>query len=261
MTDPVIAAPRILSREDGATIAYHQTPGAAPGVVFLHGLMSDMTGGKALYVEDYCRERGRAFLRFDYSGHGASSGDFTDGTVGRWAEDAACALEALTDGPQVLVGSSLGGWIMLLAALGRPERVAGLVGIAAAPDFTEDIMPAVFTPEQKRALERDGRVDLPSDYGDAPYTVTRRLLEEGRDHLLLRRPIALSMPVRLIHGMKDADVPWRTSLALAEKLDSDDVEVEPGQGRRSPAVRAAASRTPGRRPRCAAGPHRRRQGV
>lgn len=222
-------SPQILSRADGATIAYHRlapADGAAPtGVVFLHGLMSDMTGDKAMVLEAHCRDRGRAFLRFDGFGHGDSSGAFTEGTIGRWAEDAVCALDELTDGPQVLVGSSLGGWIMLLAALARPRRVAGLIGIAAAPDFTEDIMPAALTPAQKEALERHGRIEMPSDYDDGPYIVTKLLLDEGRDHLVLRRPIGLDVPVRLVHGTKDPDVPWETSLRLAERLASDDVEV------------------------------------
>ncbi len=225
-TTPGAAAPQSLARGDGATIAYHRIPGqgrnAAPGVVFLHGLMSDMTGGKALHVEAFCRAQGRAFVRFDSFGHGRSSGVFTDGTVGRWADDAVSVLDRLTEGPQVLVGSSLGAWIMLLAALRRPHRVAGLIGIAAAPDFTEDLMPNLLTPEQKAALERDGKVDLPSDYGDPPYTFTRRLLDEGRDHLVLRRPIALDVPARFIHGLKDKDVPWETSLRAVEAMQSDD---------------------------------------
>ncbi|MGF1641198.1 MAG: alpha/beta fold hydrolase [Rhodospirillales bacterium] len=215
----------MLRRDDGATIAYHRTSGKSPGVVFLTGYMSDMTGTKALRLEHFCRARGLAYVRFDYFGHGASSGAFTDGTIGRWADDAVFALDHLTEGPQVLVGSSLGGWIMLLAALRRPHRVAALLGIAAAADFTEDLIPAMLTGEQKATLAREGIVLVSSPYDEAPTPVTERILAEGRDHLVLRDEIALSCPMRLIHGMKDPDVPWQTALRIAEKLRSTDVEI------------------------------------
>ena len=223
--NPADPAPRILTRDDGTTIAYHATPGKSPGVVFLTGFMSDMTGGKALAIEAFCRTRGQAFLRFDYTGHGASSGAFEDGTIGRWADDTLTALDALTKGPQVLVGSSMGGWIMLLAALWRPERVAGLLAIAAAPDFTVDLIPHGLDEEQKAAIERDGVVYLPSDYGPEPTPITKKLIEDGSNHLVLRDEIALDIPVRLIHGMKDPDVPWETAMRIADKLRSGDVEI------------------------------------
>ena len=158
MNDAIITppAPSILTRADGAAIAYHKTGGKSPGVVFLSGFMSDMTGSKALYVEEQCKAHGHAFLRFDYFGHGQSSGAFTDGAIGRWADDAVHVLDELTEGPQILVGSSMGGWIMLLAALARPQRVAGLLGIAPAPDFTEDILPNELSAEQLATIERDG---------------------------------------------------------------------------------------------------------
>ncbi|MDP6572137.1 MAG: alpha/beta hydrolase [Rhodospirillales bacterium] len=222
---PADTAPRILTRDDGATIAYHVTPGKAPGVVFLTGFMSDMTGGKALALEAFCRARGQAFLRFDYTGHGASSGAFEDGTIGRWADDTLTALDKLCEGPQVLVGSSMGGWIMLLAALWRPRRVAGLLGIATAADFTVDLVPRGLTEEQKTALERDGVVYVPSDYGPEPTPLTKKLLEDGSNHLVLRDDIALDVPVRLIHGMKDPDVPWETAMRIADRLRSRDVEI------------------------------------
>ncbi len=187
--------------------------------------MSDMTGSKALALEEHCRKQGRAFLRFDYSGHGQSSGAFRDGTIGRWADDALDAIERLTEGPQILVGSSMGGWIMLLTALKLKHRVAGLIGIAAAPDFTEDLIGRELTEEQRQAVESAGFVNIPSDYGDEPYTITKALIEDGRDHLLLGGPIPLNGPVRLIHGLKDADVPWRTALRLQDALTSTDVEV------------------------------------
>jgi pimeloyl-ACP methyl ester carboxylesterase len=177
-------------------------------------------------LEAHCQAQGRAFLRFDYLGHGASSGGFADGTIGRWADDALAAIDRLTEGPQVLVGSSMGGWIMLLTALARRGRVCGLVGIAAAPDFTEDIISNIFDDDQRQALADHGVVDLPSDYdGGKPYPITRALIEDGRGHLLLRDRIALDCPVRLIQGLDDRDVPWRTALAVADKLAGDDVEV------------------------------------
>src|SRR5437762_3656247 len=161
--------PAILARPDGATIAYHRLAGDPPGIVFLGGFRSDMPGTKALFLEDYCRRRGRAYVRFDYFAHGASSGDFAQGTIGRWREDAIAVIDSLTEGPQILVGSSMGGWIMLLAALARPRRVAALVGIAAAPDFTEKLLPARLTPEQHREIEETGVVVLSSDYDPAGY--------------------------------------------------------------------------------------------
>ncbi len=221
------AEPSFLTRDDGSTIAYHALAGAGPGVVFLTGFKSDMTGGKALALEAHCRDRGQAFLRFDYQGHGQSSGRFEDGTIGRWADDAVFVLDSLTDGPQVLVGSSMGGWIMLLAALARPHRVAGLIGLAAAPDFTEDLIPARLTAEQRQALARDGYCEIPNCYDDeAPYRIEQRFLDEGRNNLLLRSQMALDIPVRLIHGQVDEDVPWETSLRIMERLRSGDVEVQ-----------------------------------
>ena len=165
--------------------------------------MSDMTGSKALFLEDFARRRGHAFLRFDYQGHGASSGRFEEGTIGRWSTDAVAALDELAAGPQVLVGSSMGGWIMLLAALARPDRVAGLVGVAAAPDFTEALMWRKFTPEVRATLERDGVYYEPSDYGEEPYAINMELIVEGRKHLLMDASIPIACPVRLIHGSAD----------------------------------------------------------
>jgi pimeloyl-ACP methyl ester carboxylesterase len=213
-----------LARE-GETIAYRQRPGRSPGVVFLGGFMSDMTGTKAEALDRFCAARGQAYLRFDYFGHGTSSGAFKDATVGHWKGDALAVLDALTEGPQVLVGSSLGGWIMLLTALARPERVKALVGIAPAPDATEDLMWAELSEDQRAAMLRDGFLRLPSEYSPEGYIYTRALIEDGRRHLVMRAPIPLRCPVRLLHGMRDPDVPWRTSLGLAEKLESRDVFV------------------------------------
>jgi pimeloyl-ACP methyl ester carboxylesterase len=218
-------APQRLTRPDGSTIAYRRQPGKGPGVVFVHGFMSDMTGGKALRLDDWARRAGHAFVRFDQRGHGASDDQFEDGTIGAWADDLIQVLDHLTEGPQVIVGSSMGGWLMLLAALARPDRVAGLVGIAAAPDFTEDLMWREFDDAQRETLAREGVVRVPTDYGDAPYPITRALIEEGRDHLLLGGPIPLGCPVRLIQGMRDESVPWETANRLLERLESADVEV------------------------------------
>jgi pimeloyl-ACP methyl ester carboxylesterase len=187
--------------------------------------MSDMAGTKATALEAHARARGQAFLRFDYLGHGQSSGKFADGTIGRWADDAIAVIDTLSEGPQILVGSSMGGWLMLLTALARPDRVAGLVGIAAAPDFTEDLMWAGFSDEIRETIIREGVYHEPSDYSDEPYTITRALIDEGRTHLLLRDTIGLTCPVRLLHGMDDTDVPWRVSVKLCDRLASDDVAV------------------------------------
>jgi pimeloyl-ACP methyl ester carboxylesterase len=222
---PDSANPETLSRPDGATIAYHRLAGAAPGIVFLGGYRSDMTGTKALFLDDYCRKRGCAYVRFDYFGHGASSGDFALGTVARWRDDAIAVIDSLTTGPQILVGSSMSGWIMLLAALARPERIAALVGIAGAPDFTEELLWPRLSTAQRETLMAEGRLVLPSDYDPAGYLYTRALIEDGRRHLLLGGPIPLDIPVRLLHGMRDASVPWQVSLRLAERLTGRDVLV------------------------------------
>lgn len=216
--------PKFLDTASGRRIAYHLTPGKAPGVVFLGGFMSDMEGTKAVHLEDWAQRTGRAFLRFDYSGHGQSSGAFADGTIGDWAEDAIAAISALTEGPQVLIGSSMGGWIALLVTRALPDRVAGLVGIAAAPDFTEDSMWAGFTEAQKAALTRNGQIELPSDYDD-PYVITRALIEDGRNNLVLRDPLNLPFPVRLLQGTSDADVDQSVALRLLEHAQGDDIRL------------------------------------
>ncbi len=223
MTD---AASQRLDRPDGAFVAYHRSPGKAPWVVFCGGFMSDMTGTKALALEAFCRERGQGYVRFDYLGHGESSGDFADGTIGRWTDDALAVIDALDDeAPVLLVGSSMGGWIMLLAALARRQRVAGLVGIAAAPDFTRRMVEEEFDDEQRLALLHQGRVELPSEFDDGPYVITQALIDDGNGRCLLDGPIALDIPVRLLHGMQDSAVPWQTALTIAEALQSEQVIV------------------------------------
>jgi pimeloyl-ACP methyl ester carboxylesterase len=205
-------------------LAWARLPGASPGVVFLPGFRSDMQGTKALVLRDHCAARGQAFLRFDYSGHGESAGRFEDGTIGQWAADAIAVFDACTEGPQILVGSSMGGWIALLLARARPARVAGLIGIAPAPDFTGTLMWPAFSEEQRATILRDGVLHLPSPYGE-PTPVTRALIEDGRHHTLLEAPIPLRCPMRILHGMRDPDVPWRHALRLVDALDSEDVRL------------------------------------
>jgi pimeloyl-ACP methyl ester carboxylesterase len=215
---------RFVLREGGARVACVPSPGTGPTVVFLGGYASDMTGTKATYLETWCRARGRAFVRFDYQGHGLSSGrlGLVDGSIGDWRDDALAVLRDCTTGPLLLVGSSMGAWIMLLAALAIPERIHALVGVAAAPDFTEDLLWNRLGAEDRATLRRDGVVRAPSSYGE-PLPFTWRLVEDGRRHLVLRAPIALRCPVRLLHGLADEDVPWDTSRRLAEALGSPDV--------------------------------------
>jgi pimeloyl-ACP methyl ester carboxylesterase len=213
-----------LDRGDGVELAWASLDGRRPTVVFLPGFRSDMNGDKATALAAFCAARGQAMLRLDYSGHGASGGRFEDGTIGRWTEDALAIIDRLSDGPLVLVGSSMGGWIALLAALARPERVAALIGIAAAPDFTEALMWEAMTFEERATLMRDGVLHAPSQYGE-PYPITRGLIEDGRTHLLLNDPIALDCPVRLLHGQQDPDVPWEMALRIAEQITGKDVQV------------------------------------
>ncbi len=213
-----------LDRGDGVELAWISQPGLGPTVVFLPGFRSDMQGEKATYLAAFCRERKVAFLRFDYSGHGASDGQFVEGSIGRWAEDALAVIDHRTEGSLVLVGSSMGGWIALLAAVRRPERLAGLLGIAAAPDFTEALMWQAMTPTQQTSLLAEGSLAVESTY-EPPLVITRLLIEEGRRHLLLGGPIPISCPVRLLHGQRDHDVPWETALLTADRIAGEDVRV------------------------------------
>ncbi|MEM6934254.1 MAG: alpha/beta hydrolase [Pseudomonadota bacterium] len=219
-----------MTRQGKQRLAYHTVRGHGdganlPGLVFLGGFRSDMTGTKAAWLEMWAEERGRAFLRFDYSGHGESGGDFLDGCIGDWAEDAADAVEALTDGPQILIGSSMGGWIALLLAKRMPDRIAALVGIAAAPDFTEDSMWANFSSEQKAELDQTGSVALPSEYSDDPYVITKKLIEDGRQNLVLRSPLRLPFPLRLLQGTADTDVDTSVALRILHHVDCTDARL------------------------------------
>ena len=204
-------------------IAYEHSAGLAPGVMFCGGFMSDMTGSKASALAAHCAAQGRAFVRFDYSGHGASDGRFVDGTIGLWRDQALAVLDTLTTGPQVVVGSSMGGWIALLLALARPERVRGLVLLAPAPDFTQAIWDAELDAAERARLLADGHIERPSEYSAEPYVITRQLIDDGRRHLLLNQPIDITCPVRILHGMRDSDVAWQRSITLVERLSGADV--------------------------------------
>ncbi|WP_353628318.1 alpha/beta hydrolase [Sulfitobacter sp. TCYB15] len=220
-----MTAPMYLETPQGRRLAYHRTEGTGPCVVFLGGLKSDMMGTKAVFLEDWAKREGRAFLRFDYSGHGESSGAFTEGCIGDWAEDTLAAVEALTEGPILPVGSSMGGWQSLLLVRALPARIAGLVTIAAAPDFTEDGYWASFTEAQKKTLAETGQVELPSDYME-PYIITRRMIEDGRKQLVLRDPLHLPFPTRFLQGTADTAVSVATAVRLLEHAQGPDMQLQ-----------------------------------
>ena len=213
-----------LETPHGRRLAYHRTAGQGPWIVFLSGLKSDMEGTKAIHLEAWAKANGRAFLRFDYSGHGESSGTFEEGSIGDWAEDTAAAIGALTDSKVVVVGSSMGGWQALLFARNHPDRMAGMVTIAAAPDFTEDGYWANFTDAQKAELESEGRVAMPSDYME-PYIITKRLIEDGRRQLVLRSPLSLPFSVRCLQGTADTAVSTETALRLLDHAKCPDMRL------------------------------------
>jgi pimeloyl-ACP methyl ester carboxylesterase len=207
---------------DGISLAYRHRAGRGPTLIFLPGYASDMDGGKASALDAWAAREGRAMLRFDYAGCGHSAGDFATQTLHGWRGDVLAMIDEVADpGPVVLAGSSMGGWLMLLAALARPERVAGLVGIAAAPDFTG----WGFTEDEKLAILREGRLEQPNPYGEAPCVTTRAFWESGESLRLLHAPIAIDCPVRLLHGEADSDVPWQWSLELHRRLRSADVQL------------------------------------
>lgn len=212
-----------LPTSDGGFLAFRTVAGNAPHVVWLGGFHSDMTGTKAQSLAAWARDRGRAFARFDYFGHGASSGDFCDGTITRWREDALAVIDELTDGPLILVGSSMGGWIACLAALSRPERIKALVLVAPAADFTQKLIEPTLTDAARQAIRETGACTRPSDYGDEGCPITRALLEDGARWSILGAPIAITAPVRILQGGRDPDVPWRHALDLAQAITGDDV--------------------------------------
>ena len=213
-----------LTTTQDRKIAFEKQTGVGPGVVFLGGFRSDMTGTKAQALADWAKACGRSFVRFDYSGHGQSSGYFEQGAIGDWAQDAAEVLAHLCDGPQILVGSSMGGWISLLLARAQPDRVAGLIGIAAAPDFTTTIWQDLG-PEGQAALQANGRILQPSDYSDTPYVITQRLIEDGARQCVLPQPLPLAGPVRLLQGTQDTDVPPAVALKLLEHATGPDIRL------------------------------------
>lgn len=233
MTDAIPdAVPDFIDVGEGPSarrIAVRHRPGSGPGLVWLGGFKSDMQGGKAAALDGWARDHGRAVVRFDYSGHGESSGDFADGTIGSWLEDSVAVFERFCEGPQVLIGSSMGGWMALLLAREIRKRagqasLAGLVLIAPAPDFTEELMWKNFSAEVKKEIETKGFWLRPSEYGDgSPYPITRNLIEEGRNHLVLGSAIDLGCPVRILQGAQDPDVPWQHAFALTHRLPADDV--------------------------------------
>ncbi len=216
---------RFYQSDKGRRLAYHLSEGQGPCVVFLGGLRSDMEGTKAVFLEDWARQEGHAFLRFDYSGHGESSEEFTDGCIGDWAEDTAEIVDALTSGPIVVVGSSMGGWQAMLLMRAMPNRIAGMVTIAAAPDFTEDGFWASFTDDQKQLLETEGQIELPSDYME-PYVITRRMIEDGRQQLVLRAPLHLPFPVRFLQGTADTSVSVEAAVRLLEHATGPDMHLK-----------------------------------
>ncbi len=213
-----------LDRGDGIHLAWARLAGRGPMVVFLPGFASDMSGAKALAVRDFCADRGQAMLRLDYSGHGESDGAFTDGTIGRWTEDARQVIEELGEFPAILIGSSMGGWIAMLLARDMGARVAGVIGIAAAPDFTETLMWQSMAPAEQQKLLQEGRLEVPSEYGP-PLVITRDLIEDGRRHTLLDSAIPVACPLRLLQGQRDPDVPWETALKISAQVASEDVEI------------------------------------
>jgi pimeloyl-ACP methyl ester carboxylesterase len=210
------------------SIAARVRAGAAPGLLWLGGFKSDMQGSKAQALDRWAEDRGRAMVRFDYSGHGESGGTFAEGTIGRWLEESLAVFGSLCRGPQVVIGSSMGGWLALLlvrelARRGQPAAVAGLVLIAPAVDFTEELMWKRFPPEIRRQIEETGSWSRPSAYSAEPYPITRDLIEEGRHHLLLGGMIETGCPVRILQGVADPDVPWQHAVELTSRLARDDV--------------------------------------
>ncbi len=230
MNDNSLKFLEIGTADERRSIAVRERSGQSPGLFWLSGYKSDMRGSKAEALAHWAEQAGRACIRFDYSGHGELGGEFTDGTIGRWLGDALGVFDACCRGPQIFVGSSMGGWLALLLVRALRQRlqagpasVAGLVLIAPAVDFTEELMWKRFTPDIKRELEENGVWARPSEYSPEPYLVTRRLIEEGRNHLLLGGMIETGCPVRILQGVEDPDVPWRHAVELVSRLASDDV--------------------------------------
>ena len=210
----------------GYSLVARPQAGESPWIIFLGGFRSDMEGTKAQFLSDWCAQRGQSFLRFDYSGHGQSGGPFEEGTIGQWTKDALDVIQAFTKGPCILVGSSMGGWIMLRVALALGQRVKGLIGIAAAPDFTRDLIAKELTPRQRRSLDQDGQITVTSKYDPDGYILTQSFIDDGERCCLLDQPLDIRVPVRLLQGCEDNEVPWRTALHLSERLETTDVRIQ-----------------------------------
>ncbi len=218
--------PDFITNERGQKLAYHYTPPkdkTLPSVVFLGGFRSDMNGSKAMYLQDWAARHGRGFLRFDYSGHGQSDGVFERGCIGEWAQDAADVINTVTQGAPILVGSSMGGWISLLLAKRKAVKIAGFVGIAAAPDFTATMWDGM-NDEQRKILVADGAIDLPSDY-DTPYTISHKLILDGADNFVLNTPLTVKFPTRLLWGTEDKDVSRDVTLRLLDHMEGADIRL------------------------------------
>lgn len=218
-----------IANAKGQNLAYfyHKGDENLPTIVFCGGFKSDMMGSKATFLEEQAKARGQGYVRFDYTGHGISDGEFVDGTIGAWCEDTLTIIDQVTQGDLIMVGSSMGGWLSLLCALKRPERVKALMGIAAAPDFTAELHER-FSDAQKEELIKTGEVRVPNDYSDEPYIFTKALIEDGKDNFVLHadRPMDIQCPVYLMQGMQDADVPWQTAIAISDHLVGDNVIIE-----------------------------------
>ena len=214
------------TKTTGEKLAYIQHKRNTPHVVFIHGFKSDMGGTKCVAVDAWCEEQGISYTRFDCRGHGQSDGEFLDGCISDWLDDTLDILDHVVAEPCILIGSSMGGWLALLAALKRPKQIQALIGIAPAPDFTENLIWAQASKEQQEQLMQQGYYDVPNCYDDGePYRITKKLIEDGRNHLIMGNPININIPVRLLHGMADEDVPWQLSAKIAEQVTSDDVEI------------------------------------
>ncbi len=221
MTD----TPNFLRRPAKADIAYRKLDGKGPGYIWLGGYASDMLGTKAEFVSDWAKQNGRGYLRFDYSGHGEGAGNFEDGCITDWADDALNVLDELTEGPQVLIGSSMGGWVSCLLARQRPERLAGLILIAPAPDFTHELMWPSWDDETREKIMTEGKVEFPSEYDDSVMVYTKKLYEDGASNFIFSESLQLSVPVRILQGMQDDAVPWQHATRLADHIEADDLEM------------------------------------
>jgi pimeloyl-ACP methyl ester carboxylesterase len=236
-SDSMKSTTQTITTPDGIKIAAKKLEGVLPTVIFLPGVFSNMEGTKARYLEKCCKKRNQAYIRFDYRGHGQSEGVFEEGTLSDWLKDTLLVLDELARGPVVAVGSSMGGWIALLAAMARPELIRGLVGVASSPDFTQTLYHERLTGEQRRQLDQDGSISQPSEYRDEPVIITQKLIEDDKKHLLLHREsLNLNIPVCLIHGKNDSDVSWKKSEKLHQIIGKEDCElilVSDGQHRLS----------------------------